>query len=115
MILDPTNSVLLPIDVQQGFDLPGWPARWNAQMETNGRALLAHWRAKGGPIIHVRHDSVAPGSTLKPGQPGNDFRKGFEPLLDIDGQQNGIGWIQDHRDLLSQGCLPVPFAAFIRQ
>ena len=39
--------VLLPIDVQQGFDDPSWPPRWNGEMEANGRALLAHWRAAG--------------------------------------------------------------------
>ena len=46
----------------------------------NGLALLAAWREAGRPIIHVRHDSVQPGSTLAPGAPGNAFRPGFEPL-----------------------------------
>ncbi len=36
-------------------------------------------RAKGRPIIHVRHDSVQPGSTFAPGEPGNRFRPGFAP------------------------------------
>lgn len=76
---DLSRTVLLPIDVQRGFDDPSWPPRWNDAMETNGRALLAHWRAAGGPIIHVRHDSVQPGSSLAPGQWGNDFRDGFAP------------------------------------
>lgn len=80
MTLDLSRTVLLPIDVQQGFDEPGWPQRWNAEMEVNGRALLAFWRAKGAPIIHVRHDSVQSGSTLAPGHRGNGFRDGFAPL-----------------------------------
>lgn len=80
MTLDLSRTVLLPIDVQQGFDDPSWPKRWNAAMEANGRALLAHWRARGAPIVHVRHDSVQPGSTLAPGHWGNNFRDGFEPL-----------------------------------
>ncbi|MDQ8755930.1 cysteine hydrolase family protein [Sphingosinicella sp. LHD-64] len=80
MTPDLSRTVLLPIDVQQGFDDPAWPRRWNADMEANGRALLARWRAAGAPIIHVRHDSVQPGSTLAPGHPGNGFRGGFEPL-----------------------------------
>lgn len=80
MPLDLAHTVLLPIDVQQGFDAPGWPPRWNDRMEENGRALLAFWRAAGAPIIHVRHDSVAPGSSLALGQGGNDFRDGFAPL-----------------------------------
>ena len=78
-MIDPARTVLLPIDVQRGFDDPSWPPRWNAEMEANGRALLAHWRALGAPIIHVRHDSVQPGSSLAPGHWGNDFRHGFEP------------------------------------
>lgn len=74
------RTVLMPIDVQRGFDDPSWPARWNKEMEANGRALLAHWRAAGAPIIHVRHDSVEEGSTLRPDHWGNAFREGFAPL-----------------------------------
>jgi nicotinamidase-related amidase len=74
------HAALIPIDVQQGFDYPGWPARNNPAMESNGQALLAAWRATGWPLIHVRHDSVQPGSTLAPSHPGNAFRPGFEPL-----------------------------------
>lgn len=80
MTADLSNIVLLPIDVQKGFDDPSWPPRWNAAMAANGRALLAHWRSAGAPIIHVRHDSVQPGSSLAPGHWGNDFREGFAPL-----------------------------------
>ncbi len=80
MTLDLARAALLPIDVQRAFDDPSWPRRWNADFDANGRALLAAWRRQGRPLIHVRHDSVEPGSTLRPGQPGNDFRPGFEPL-----------------------------------
>jgi nicotinamidase-related amidase len=76
----PARTVLLPIDVQLGFDDPSWPPRWNGEMEANGRALLAHWRAMGAPIVHVRHDSVQEGSSLAPGLWGNGFREGFAPL-----------------------------------
>ena len=82
--LDLSRAVLLPVDMQQAFDAPPWPRRWNDQVDTNGLALLDTWRTAGRPIIHVRHDSVQPGSTLAPGTPGNDFRSGFEPL---DGEQ----------------------------
>jgi nicotinamidase-related amidase len=80
MPLDLARNVLLPIDVQMGFDDPSWPPRWNGDMESNGRALLAHWRAAGAPIVHVRHDSVQEGSSLAPGLWGNEFREGFAPL-----------------------------------
>jgi len=80
--LDLDHAVLLPIDMQQGFDVPGWPRRWNDKSDTNGLALLQAWRSAGRPIIHVRHDSVEPGSTLAPGNPGNALRPGFEPFED---------------------------------
>lgn len=75
----PANAVLLPIDMQQAFDHAPWPRRWNRNLDRNGLALLAAWRAAGRPVIHVRHDSVQEGSTLRPGQPGNAHRPGFEP------------------------------------
>ena len=86
MDLDLSHAVLLPIDMQQAFDAPPWPRRWNEQVDANGLALLAAWRAAGRPIIHVRHDSVQAGSSLASGTPGNAFRPGFgpegdEPLL----------------------------------
>lgn len=76
----PEPTVLLPIDMQQAFDGPGWPRRCNPDCDANGLALLAAWRKRGWPILHVRHDSVEPNSTLRPGQPGHAFRPGFEPL-----------------------------------
>ena len=79
MTIDLDRAVLLPVDMQQAFDEPAWPRRWNRQVDENGLALLAAWRRAGGPIIHVRHDSVTPGSSLAPGRPGNAFRPGFEP------------------------------------
>ena len=79
-MFDPNNTVLLPVDMQQAFDGEPWPRRWNAGVDGNGRRLLEGWRAAGLPIIHVRHDSVEPESTLRPGQPGNALRPGFEPL-----------------------------------
>jgi nicotinamidase-related amidase len=71
---------LVPIDVQQGFDHAPFDRRHNPAMEANGRRLLAAWRAHGQPIVHVRHDSITPGSPLAPGHPGNAFRPGFEPI-----------------------------------
>ena len=75
----PDTAALIPIDVQMAFDDSFWGRRNNPGMEENGWALLAGWRRTGRPIIHVRHDSVAPGSTLAPGTPGNAFRPGYAP------------------------------------
>jgi nicotinamidase-related amidase len=76
----PPVTVLVIIDMQRGFDEPSWPPRWNDAVDANGLAVLAAFRAAGRPVIHVRHDSVEPGSTLRPGAPGNAFRPGFEPM-----------------------------------
>lgn len=75
----PENAVLIPIDMQRAFDATPWPQRWNDRLDENGLALVTAWRAAGRPIIHVRHDSVEPGSTLRPEAPGNALRPGFEP------------------------------------
>jgi nicotinamidase-related amidase len=77
---DLSDAVLLPVDLQKGFDEPRWPRRWNADFDRNGRALLAAWRREGRTIIHVRHASALPASTLNPDHPGYAFREGFEPL-----------------------------------
>ena len=79
MSLDLNSAVLLPIDMQQAFDDPRWPRRWNEDVDANGLALIRHWRDSGRPIIHVRHDSVVEGGTLHPDGPGNQFRPGFGP------------------------------------
>jgi nicotinamidase-related amidase len=82
MDIDWKRAVLLPIDMQRAFDIPPWPRRWNSTVDQNGLSLLKRWREAGRPIIHVRHDSVAEGSSLAPGTEGNRFRPGFEPLDD---------------------------------
>ena len=82
MTIDFDRAVLLPIDMQQGFEDPKWPRRWNGQSDANGLALIKHWREHSWPIIHVRHDSIVKGSTLHPDSPGNRHRPGFEPRGD---------------------------------
>ena len=73
------HTALIPIDVQQAFDLS---AGSNPDMAANGLRLLAAWRAAGLPLLHVRHDSVQPGSPFRPGEPGNALRPGFAPQGD---------------------------------
>ncbi|TZG24617.1 cysteine hydrolase family protein [Sphingomonas montanisoli] len=78
----PDPAVLLLIDLQRAIDHPDWGVRNNPKAEANVSALLAHWRGKGWPVWHVRHDSTQAGSHYRPGQPGHDFRAGQEPLPD---------------------------------
>ena len=40
----------------------------------NVAALIAAWRARGWPLVYVRHDSRHPESTLRVGGPGNAFK-----------------------------------------
>ncbi len=79
----PADAVLLVIDVQNAIDNPVWAAhgpRNNPAAEENIAALLAAWRRSGRAVIHVKHESVEPGSTYRPGQPGCDFKPCAAPL-----------------------------------
>lgn len=80
--MDVSRILLLPIDLQRAFDEAPWPRRWNTKIKENGQALLSFWRERKAPLLHVRHDSVEPQSTLGRGLPGNDFMPGFAPLAD---------------------------------
>lgn len=82
MTLASPTTVLLCIDMQRAFDASPWPRRWNDDLDRNGLRLLEAWRRSHAPIIHVRHDSVEPSSTLRPGLPGHQFREGFTPLAE---------------------------------
>ena len=42
--------------------------------------MLAAFRTSGRPVLHIRHDSVLPTSSYRPGQPGNDFKADVAPL-----------------------------------
>ncbi|MGD0642086.1 MAG: cysteine hydrolase family protein [Roseiarcus sp.] len=74
----PDDAVLLPIDMQRGFDAPGSPAL-SSRPDAPALRLLAAWRGSGRNVVHVRHDSVEPGSAFAPGLPGNALRDGFSP------------------------------------
>jgi nicotinamidase-related amidase len=68
--------------MQNAIDDPVWArdgGRNNRDAEVVALRLLGAWRAAGRSIYHVRHDSTEAQSTYRPGQPGNNFKRGFEP------------------------------------
>ena len=70
---------LVLIDIQTAFADPYWGARNNPQAEDNAGRLLAHWRAAGAPVFHVRHLSVNPASPLHPENGRIDFHPAVQP------------------------------------
>jgi nicotinamidase-related amidase len=74
------DAALLVIDVQKGLDEPRLGRRNNPAAEANMAALLAAWRERGLPVVHVHHDSVEPNSPLRPGLPGNEVKDEVRPL-----------------------------------
>jgi len=76
----PAGTVLLLIDLQRAIDHPDWGLRNNPDAEKKAALLLARWRERGWPIIHIRHDSTEPKSHYRPGQLGNAFKPEVTPL-----------------------------------
>jgi nicotinamidase-related amidase len=91
-----SKAALIIIDVQKGFDEPYWGARNNPNAEQAVGRLLQQWRANGGPIFHVKHNSRLPRSPLHPSNPGNAFKdiaapRDGEPVIGKDVNSAFIG------------------------
>ena len=75
-----SNTALLIIDVQQGFDDPKWGRRNNPDAEANISNLINLWRSEKRPVIHIQHCSVEPDSPLRPELPGCQFKPEAAPI-----------------------------------
>ena len=80
MLTVPPNAALLLIDLQKAIDHPSWGQRNNRDAEATVARLLAVWRDRRMPLWHIRHDSIVPRSTYRPGQPLHDFKAETAPL-----------------------------------
>ena len=78
----PGIPALLLIDLQNAIDDPKWRThgeRNNPSAEQNITDLLQAWRANGGAVYHVRHDSREANSPYRPKQIGNEFKSFAAP------------------------------------
>lgn len=75
------TQALLVIDLQKAFNHASWGKRNNPQAESHIKAILADFRAKHLPIIHIQHISDKPQSLFHDTE-NQAFKEGFEPLSD---------------------------------
>ncbi len=73
------TTALILIDIQQGFNSPVWGERNNHDAEQNAARLLAHWRERKQPVIHIRHVSTESTSPLGPNTGGTEFKPEVAP------------------------------------
>lgn len=73
LAIEVPRTALLVVDAQRGMAEREAAGERRNQPGAEARiaGLLAAFRAAGGAVIHVRHDSVEPGSRLRPGLSGN--------------------------------------------
>jgi nicotinamidase-related amidase/uncharacterized damage-inducible protein DinB len=75
-----SNTALLIIDMQLGFDDERWGTRNNPDAERNAARLLAAWRQAAMPVLHIHHDSLSRDGAFHSGSPGNLPKPETAPL-----------------------------------
>lgn len=77
-----SSSVLLLVDIQQGFNDPThWGTkRSTPEFEANVAKLLDAFRKANATVLHVCHHSTFPASPLHPSKPGAEFMPYAAPL-----------------------------------
>lgn len=75
------NPALLIIDIQNDYFAGGaLPLVGSAEAAAQAGRLLAHFRAQGWPVVHVRHESLRPDAGyLRPGTPGAAIHPAVAP------------------------------------
>lgn len=107
------TQALMVIDVQNAIDDAKWGRRGQPGAEAAIARLLAAWRERRLPVIHIRHDSTDPHSPYRPGTSGNDFKAEVapqpgEPVVDKRTNNAFIGTdLMDVLDELQIGSLVV--------
>ena len=74
------KTALVAIDIQKGFHDPSWGPRNNPKSERHMEQVLALFRRKARPVIHVQHHSRNPRSLFRPGLPSFEFMDFAKPL-----------------------------------
>ncbi len=74
----PTPLVIL--DVQDAIDQPIWEGKSNPGYLAVIQRLLAHWRKKGWPVLHVKHDEATPTSSYHTHGPWNGIKNEVAPI-----------------------------------
>ena len=75
-----SQTPLIVIDVQKGFDDPSWGKRNNPQAEEKISKLINEWRNENRPVIHVHHCSLEENSPLREDHPGNEVKDFAKPI-----------------------------------
>ncbi len=74
------SATLLIIDMQKAGKDPVLGQRGQPDAEVNAAKLLACWRERGDPVVHIRHDDMNPQSPYAPDKPGHAFMPEVAPL-----------------------------------